>query len=160
MLSIDFEPIYRTSIGFDALASLLESTFDQASAWSSDPPYNIERRDDDHYRLTLNVAGFRPEDLTVETQHNWLVVSGRKTGEQAEQAADAYLYQGFAPRDFERRFQLADYVSVAGATLANGLLTVELVRELPEAMKPRRIEIAAPKIGLVEKAQKLIDTAA
>ncbi|HLI21440.1 MAG TPA: Hsp20 family protein [Stellaceae bacterium] len=157
MLSIDFEPLYRSSIGFEPIFSLLESAIDTASSWESYPPYNIEQRGEDRYRLTLNVAGFRQDELAVETQQSWLVVSGHK----AHDAADGrYLYQGFALRDFERRFQLADYVEVEGATLADGLLTVELVRELPEAMKPRRIEIGAPKIGLVQKAKKLLDQAA
>lgn len=157
MLSIDFEPLYRSSIGFDTLVSLLESTLDSAPAWDGHPPYNIASQGDDRYRLTLNVAGFGQDELSVETRQNWLVVSGHK----AAQPADAtYLYQGFAPRDFERRFQLADYVKVQGATLADGLLTVELVRDLPEAMKPRRIEIGAPKIGIVQKAKQLLDKAA
>lgn len=157
MLSIDFEPLYRSSIGFEPIFSLLESTLDSASGWDSYPPYNIEHWGEDRYRLTLNVAGFRQDEMAVEAQQNWLLVRGHKS-EKAPPGG--YLYEGFTPRDFERRFQLADYVTVEGATLADGLLTVELRRELPEAMKPRRVEIGAPKLGIVQKAKKLLDQAA
>ncbi|WP_314928098.1 Hsp20 family protein [Aeromonas piscicola] len=135
MRSIDFSPLYRSAIGFDRLANLIESAASNGNAGY--PPYNIEQLGDNDYRISMAVAGFTQEELELSFQENLLTVKGCK---QAETDRN-YLYQGIAERGFERRFQLADYVRVKGADLKNGLLHVELVREVPEAMKPRKIEI-------------------
>jgi molecular chaperone IbpA len=136
MRTIDFSPLYRSVVGFDRLANLLETA--AADAATGYPPYNIERTDENAYRIDIAVAGFRPEELNVEVKENLLTVQGRKT---ANDEARQYLHRGLAERDFERRFQLADYVVVTDANLADGLLQISLKRELPEALKPRRIEI-------------------
>ncbi|MEI7572157.1 MAG: Hsp20 family protein [Phenylobacterium sp.] len=145
MRTIDFSPLYRSVVGFDRLAQILETaTVDQASGY---PPYNIERTDEDAYRIEIAVAGFRSEELNVEVKENLLTVQGRKTANDAERR---FLHRGLAERDFERRFQLADYVVVTDARLSDGLLSVSLRRELPEALKPRRIEIATASSPLIE----------
>ena len=135
MRSIDFTPLYRSAIGFDRLANLIESAASNGNAGY--PPYNIEQLSDNDYRISMAVAGFTQEELELSFQENLLTVKGNK---QAESDRN-YLYQGIAERGFERRFQLADYVRVKGADLKNGLLHIELMREVPEAMKPRKIEI-------------------
>jgi molecular chaperone IbpA len=135
MRNFDFSPLYRSAIGFDRLASLIESAASNGNGGY--PPYNIELLGEHDYRITMAVAGFTQEELEISFQENLLTVKGNK---QAESNRN-YLYQGIAERGFERRFQLADYVRVKGADLKNGLLHIELVRELPEAMKPRRIDI-------------------
>jgi molecular chaperone IbpA len=145
MRTIDFSPLYRSVVGFDRLAQILETaTVDQASGY---PPYNIERTDEDAYRIEIAVAGFRSEELNVEVKENLLTVQGRKTANDAERR---FLHRGLAERDFERRFQLADYVVVTDAQLSDGLLSISLRRELPEALKPRRIEIATTSSPLIE----------
>jgi molecular chaperone IbpA len=145
MRTIDFSPLYRSVVGFDRLAQILETaTVDQASGY---PPYNIERTDENAYRIEIAVAGFRSEELNVEVKENLLTVQGRKTANDAERR---FLHRGLAERDFERRFQLADYVVVTHAHLSDGLLSVSLRRELPEALKPRRIEIATTSSPLIE----------
>ena len=145
MRTIDFSPLYRSVVGFDRLAQILETaTVDQASGY---PPYNIERTDENAYRIEIAVAGFRSEELNVEVKENLLTVQGRKTTNDAERR---FLHRGLAERDFERRFQLADYVVVTDAHLSDGLLSVSLRRELPEALKPRRIEIATTSSPLIE----------
>ena len=135
MRSIDFSPLYRSAMGFDRLANLIESAASNGNAGY--PPYNIEQLGDNDYRISMAVAGFTQEELELSFQENLLTVKGNK---QADTGRN-YLYQGIAERGFERRFQLADYVRVKGADLKNGLLHIELVREVPEAMKPRKIEI-------------------
>ena len=135
MRSIDFSPLYRSAIGFDRLATLIESAASNGN--SGYPPYNIEQLGDSDYRISMAVAGFTQEELELSFQENLLTVKGSK---QANTERN-YLYQGIAERGFERRFQLADYVRVKGADLKNGLLHIDLVREVPEAMKPRKIEI-------------------
>ncbi|WCH22859.1 Hsp20 family protein [Aeromonas salmonicida] len=135
MRSIDFSPLYRSAIGFDRLANLIESAASNGNAGY--PPYNIEQLSDNDYRISMAVAGFTQEELELSFQENLLTVKGNK---QAESDRN-YLYQGIAERGFERRFQLADYVRVKGADLKNGLLHIELMREVPDAMKPRKIEI-------------------
>ncbi|WP_309265911.1 Hsp20 family protein [Aeromonas salmonicida] len=135
MRSIDFSPLYRSAIGFDRLANLIESAASNGNAGY--PPYNIEQLSDNDYRISMAVAGFTQEELELSFQENLLTVKGNK---QAESDRN-YLYQGIAERGFERRFQLADYVRVKGADLKNGLLHIVLMREVPEAMKPRKIEI-------------------
>src|SRR5690606_4903164 len=135
MRSIDFSPLYRSAIGFDRLANLIESAASNGNAGY--PPYNIEQRSDNDYRISMAVAGVTQEELELSFQENLRKVKGNK---QAESDRN-YLYQGIAERGSERRFQLADYVRVKGADLKNGLLHIELMREVPEAMKPRKIEI-------------------
>jgi|TARA_R110002072_G_scaffold58144_8_gene148760 molecular chaperone IbpA len=137
MNRIDLTPYRRSTVGFDRLFDLLES---QARNSSSEnyPPFNIERRDEDSYRITLAVAGFRNGDLDIVAQQNLLTVQGRKRDDQPE---GEMLHVGIANRGFERRFELADFVRVANADLADGMLTIDLVREVPEAMKPKKIAI-------------------
>jgi len=136
MERLDFTPYRRTTVGFDRLFDLLER---QARLQGGDnyPPFNIERTSDDSYRITLAVAGFRPEDLDITAQQNLLVVQGRKREEEQRE----YLHLGIANRSFERRFELADFVRVDNADLHDGLLVIDLVREVPEAMKPKKIAI-------------------
>jgi molecular chaperone IbpA len=141
--AFDFSPLYRSSIGFDRIADMLENASRIASAenW---PPYDIVKTSDDDYRITMAVAGFSLDELNIVHEPNMLSVTGEKS---ADDNAD-YLHRGIASRPFERRFELADHVKVVGASLVDGLLIVDLKRELPEEMKPRRIEIssgAAPK---------------
>ena len=135
MTRFDLSPYRRSMVGFDRLFDKLEN---QARTNSGDnyPPFNIERRGNDAYRITLAVAGFGPEDLDITAQQNLLVVQGKKSNESAD---GDFLHVGIAQRGFERRFELADYVKVEGANLENGLLIVDLVREIPEAMKPKKI---------------------
>jgi molecular chaperone IbpA len=143
MTTYDFAPLFRTAIGFDRLARLMDTAVSSAEA-PSYPPYNIEKTGDETYRLTMAVAGFRPEDLDITVKENTLVVSGRVTGEGNP---GEVLYRGIAGRAFERRFVLADHIVVEGANLENGLLHVGLKRVVPEALKPRTIAIggnAAP----------------
>ena len=141
MRTIDFTPLYRSAVGFDRLARQLESAArtSQENGW---PPYNIETTGENEYRIEIAVAGFRPDELTIEAKDNQLTVTGRKTANDDSAPTKIYLHRGLAERDFERRFQLADYVVVTEASLDNGLLAIHLKRELPEALKPRRIEIA------------------
>ena len=149
MRNADYSPLYRSMVGFDHLASLLDaaSKADTASNW---PPYNIETTGENAYRVEIAVAGFKPDELNVEVKENTLTVSGRKA---ANDDNKRYLHRGLAERNFERRFQLADYVFVTDAQLADGLLSISLKRELPEAMKPRQIAInsgSAPRQELIE----------
>ena len=140
MRTYDFTPLYRSAVGFDRLAGLLESAArtSQENGW---PPYNIETTGENAYRIEIAVAGFKPDELTLEVKENLLTVTGRTTANDDAGVQRTYLHRGLAERDFERRFQLADYVVVKSADLADGLLSIELARELPEALKPRRIEI-------------------
>ena len=142
MRHFDLTPLYRSAIGFDRIGSLLDtlSTFEGEAP--SYPPYNIERVAENDYRISMAVAGFSEGDLDIEVKEHTLSIRGEK---RVEQEDSTYLHRGIAARSFERRFQLADHVVVKGATLENGLLHVDLVRELPEAMKPRTIEIATKR---------------
>lgn len=138
MRSYDLSPLFRSTVGFDRMTRLLETALkadDQAHAY---PPYNIEKVSDDAYRITMAVAGFGPEDIEVTSQEQSIVIAGKA---RKEQESAQFLYRGIAGRAFERRFQLADHIKVTGASLENGLLHVDLVREIPEAMKPRTIRI-------------------
>ena len=146
MRTIDFSPLYRSVVGFDRLASLLDAAAAQDSQ-AGYPPYNIERTAEDAYRVEIAVAGFRPEELAIEVKENLLTVTGRKA---ANDEPRKFLHRGLAERNFERRFQLADYVVVSDANLADGLLSVSLKRELPEALKPRRVEIGTAQPSLIE----------
>ena len=152
MRQFDLSPLYRSTVGFDRLFSM----FDQAGAGEAAPtypPYNIERTGETTYRITVAVAGFAENDLTIETKENTLSIRGsRETAPKAETPATEVLYQGIAARAFERRFQLADHVTVTGASLRNGLLHVDLAREIPEAARPRQIPIGGATIVEARKA--------
>ena len=139
MRSFDLTPLFRSTVGFDRLAALLDASNRLDEQTFSYPPYNIEKLGDDAYRITMAVAGFGEGDLTIEAKENTLTVKGAKA-ETSEKDAE-FLYRGIGSRAFERRFQLADHVEVKGANLENGLLHVDLVREIPDAMKPRTIAI-------------------
>jgi molecular chaperone IbpA len=139
MTTFDFSPLFRTSVGYDRLASLLNSAH-RVEQGNSFPPYNIQKAGDDRYRITMAVAGFADSDLNITSEHNKLVVTGQKPEEDSSEE-NGFLYRGIATRSFERRFNLADHVRVTGAELDNGLLHIELEREIPEAMKPRSIDI-------------------
>jgi molecular chaperone IbpA len=139
MRTFDLTPLYRSTVGFDRLFSLLDQATGLESA-PSYPPYNIERTGENAYRITVAVAGFAEPELSIEVKENTLTIRGEKQVKQNEKSGEV-LYQGIAARAFERRFQLADHVVVKGAALENGLLHVDLVREIPEAMKPRSIPI-------------------
>jgi molecular chaperone IbpA len=138
MRQFDLSPLYRSTIGFDRIGSLLDTLSSFENEAPSYPPYNIERVSENGYRISMAVAGFSESDLDIEVKENTLTIRGEK---RAEEQNSTFLHRGIAARSFERRFQLADYVMVKGASLENGLLYVDLVRELPEAMKPRTIEI-------------------
>jgi molecular chaperone IbpA len=137
MTTFDFSPLYRTSVGFDRLATLLSSAtrLEQGNGY---PPYNIQSTGENQYQITMAVAGFAEADLSINTEQNKLTVTGNRASDEEE---GKFLYRGIATRSFERRFNLADHVRVTGARLENGLLHIQLERELPEAMKPRTIEI-------------------
>jgi len=147
MTTFDFSPLYRTSVGFDRLASLMSSATRQDQG-NSYPPYNICVTSEDHYRITMAVAGFSDDDISITSEQNRLLVTGNR-GEETEEQGE-FLHRGIATRAFERRFNLADHVNVIGASLENGLLHIDLEREIPEAMKPRTI-----KIG--QSASRLLD---
>ena len=138
MRNIDLSPLYRSFIGFDHLASLMDHASRHQEKQSSYPSYNIELLAEDRYRITMAVAGFVEDELDIETQQNTLVVKGIKQKAESERK---FLYQGIAERNFERKFQLGDYVKVIDASIENGLLHIELEREIPEALKPRKIAI-------------------
>lgn len=139
MRSYDFAPLYRATVGFDRIADLMDRVLSSDVAQPGYPPYNIEKTAEDAYRISIAVAGFAPEDLTVEVRDGALHVAARKTADDAERS---YLHRGIATRAFERRFALADHVRVTGAVHEHGMLHLDLTRETPEALKPRRIEIA------------------
>lgn len=143
MRSFDLSPLYRATVGFDRVADLMDRALSADVAQPTYPPYNIEKTDENAYRISIAVAGFASADLTVELREGALIVAGRKATDVAE-AGRSYLHRGIATRAFERRFALADHVRVTGASHADGMLHVDLVREVPEALKPRRIEISGP----------------
>jgi molecular chaperone IbpA len=148
MNGFDFSPLFRSTIGFDRLTRLMD-TASQVDAGSAYPPYNIEATGENAYRLTMAVAGFGSDDLEITAKEGALVVTGKA---QKDEEGKQYLHRGIARRAFERRFQLADHIRVGGASLDNGLLHVDLVREVPEALKPRKIEIAtATKPQVIEQ---------
>jgi molecular chaperone IbpA len=136
--TFDFSPLFRSSVGFDRLVNALEaaSRVESIDNW---PPYDIAKTGEDDYRITMAVAGFSEDELSVTQEQNMLLVAGKKSADENAQ----YLHRGIAGRSFQRRFQLADHVRVEGATLVNGLLTIDLLREIPEELKPRRIAISA-----------------
>tara|TARA_R110002072_G_scaffold57052_19_gene147092 strand:+ start:6649 stop:7119 length:471 start_codon:yes stop_codon:yes gene_type:complete len=140
MRSFDFAPLYRSSVGFDQIANMMDRVLTNDGATPSYPPYNIEKIDDDAYRISIAVAGFSDADLSVEVREKALIVSTKKTDEAEGRK---YLHRGIATRAFERRFHLADHVHVTGAAHADGMLHIELERQVPEALKPRQIQIAS-----------------
>jgi molecular chaperone IbpA len=141
MRTVDLSPLYRSFIGFDHLASLMDAAA-RTDKQPSFPPYNIEALDKDKYRITMAVAGFSEDELSLQSENNTLVVSGTKAGKEQNDERK-FIHQGIAERNFERKFQLGDHVKVLGADLANGLLSIDLEREIPEALKPRKIEIGS-----------------
>ncbi len=142
MRTYDLSPLFRSTVGFDRMTRLLEAALKADETGGGYPPYNIEKLGEDQYRVTLAVAGFRAEDIEITALPNQLVVKGKQ---EPEAEAATYLHRGIAGRAFERRFQLADHIKVTGADLRDGLLHIELVREVPEAMKPRTIAISGAK---------------
>jgi molecular chaperone IbpA len=147
MRTIDLSPLYRSAVGFDRLAALLDAaSSDSATGY---PPYNIERTDENAYRIEIAVAGFRPDELTIDVKESVLTVQGRKA---ANDEARRFLHRGLAERNYERRFQLADHVLVTDAELADGLLAISLKRELPEQLKPRQIAIKTPERAQIKAA--------
>jgi molecular chaperone IbpA len=154
MRTFDFAPLYRSTVGFDRMFSMLDQFEGAEDSGSNYPPYNIERTGENAYRISVAVAGFTDADLSIDTNENRLAIRGDKQANDGEKTRDV-LYQGIAARTFERSFQLADHVGVKGASLENGLLHVDLVRELPEAMKPRSIPIANSSKLLEVKPTKI-----
>jgi molecular chaperone IbpA len=150
MQTLNFAPLYRATVGYDRIADLMDRVLSTEVAQPTYPPYNIEKTAEDAYRISIAVAGFGPDDLSVEVKDGALVVSAKRSDEAAQRA---YLHRGIATRAFERRFALADHVRVTGATHENGMLHIDLIRETPEALKPRRIEIgrqAAASVPAIE----------
>jgi molecular chaperone IbpA len=157
MRNFDLAPLYRATVGFDRIADMMDRVLTTDVAQPTYPPYNIEKTDENAYRISIAVAGFTPDELTVEVKEATLVISARKT---EEANPGHYLHRGIATRAFERRFALADHMRVTGAAHENGMLHIELIRETPEALKPRRIEIARapeksaqPQIALPETVE-------
>jgi molecular chaperone IbpA len=148
MRTFDFAPLYRSTVGFDRLFNLFDQLGGVEGSAPTYPPYNIERTGENAYRITVAVAGFKEDELAIEAKENTLTIRGEKQAKQDN--GGEVLYQGIAARAFERRFQLADHVFVKGASLENGLLHVDLEREIPEAMKPRQIPIGGGKPKVVE----------
>lgn len=149
MRTFDFSPLYRTTVGFDHLSSLLDAVNQRDANVNAYPPYNIELLDKDTYQITMAVAGFVEDELDLQSEKQVLTVKGTKAAEQ-DAGERKYLHQGIAARNFERRFNLADHVEVTGAKLSNGLLYINLVREIPEAMKPKKIAITNAKGKLID----------
>lgn len=151
MATIDLSPLYRSSVGFDRMASLLDSALRSDTSASGYPPYNIERVAENQYAITLAVAGFEENDLEIDVENGVLRVQGRKAEENANRE---YLHRGIANRAFERKFSLAEHIEVSGAALKNGLLTIGLVKNIPEAKKPKRIDISRSQEELLEDRSK------
>ncbi|SON57604.1 16 kDa heat shock protein A [Hartmannibacter diazotrophicus] len=152
MRHFDLSPLYRSTVGFDRMFSVLDQMTSGESNAPSYPPYNIERTGENAYRITMAVAGFSDKDISIESRENTLTIKAEKSEEQ--NSSNEFLYRGIAARAFERRFQLADHVEVKGASLENGLLHIDLLRQIPEAMKPRQIPIgkAANEATAIETA--------
>ncbi len=140
MRAFDLTPLYRATVGFDQIADLMDRALASDVGQNTYPPYNIEKTEDDAWRISIAVAGFSDDDLAIEVKDRGLLITGRKAPEETERN---YLHRGIATRAFERRFHLADHVRVTGASHEDGMLNIDLIREVPEALKPRKIEIAA-----------------
>ena len=149
MRTIDLSPLYRSFIGFDRLASMIDAA-SQNGSQTTDPPYNLELLGEDKYRITMAIAGFSKDDVTIEVLDNSLTISGKKPEDTQDDTKREFLHKGISERSFERKFHLGDHVKVAAADLEHGLLNIELVREIPEEKKPRQIEIGA---SLLENKQ-------
>jgi len=147
MRTYDFSPLYRATVGFDRVADMLDRVLTQETSQSTYPPYNIEKLDDTSYRISVAVAGFSDEDLQVEQREHQLVVAAKRDNDEETRT---YLHRGIATRAFEKRFQLADHVRVTGAVAEHGMLHIDLVREVPEALKPRRIAIGGSSTKSIE----------
>lgn len=150
MTNIDLTPLYRSSVGFDRFASLIDSALAADTGSTGYPPYNIEVLDENEYAITLALAGFEQEELDISTEKGVLTVRGEKKSAGKRK----FLHQGIAFRSFERKFNLADHIEVAGASLVNGLLTIELVREIPEALKPKKIAIQSAQNTIEHESEK------
>lgn len=150
MTTIDLTPLYRNTIGFDRLASLLDNAFSSEQTSGGYPPYDIEVLDKNRYAISITAAGFAPDELEIQVERGVLSVKGKKAESESKRK---FLYQGTATRAFERKFNLADYVEVVSAKLNNGMLTIELKHELPEALKPRRIEIVSDTRAIEHKLE-------
>ena len=155
MRTYDFAPLYRSTVGFDRLASMLDRAMSVDVNANSYPPYNIEKTEDDAYRISVAVAGFGDDELSIEMRDHQLVISAKKAEADKEDAV-TYLHRGIAARSFEKRFHLADHVRAVAAETVNGVLHVDLVREVPEALKPRRIEIANATKTIEQKSPKKV----
>ena len=154
MRTYDFAPLYRSTVGFDRLANMLDRALTADVGTNSYPPYNIEKSSENEYRISVAVAGFSEDELSVEMRDGQLVVSAKKAEEDKD--PNTYLHRGIASRTFEKRFQMADHVRPVGAETKDGLLHIDLVREVPEALKPRTIEIAGPKTIEAKPAAKKV----
>ncbi|MEO1308157.1 MAG: Hsp20 family protein [Pseudomonadota bacterium] len=150
MRTHDLTPLYRATVGFDRIADMMDRVLSADMSQPAYPPYNIEKTDDDSYRISVAVAGFADEDLSVEVKEGALVISAKKSDTDTDRT---FLHRGIATRAFERKFQLADHVRVTGANTVNGMLHIDLVREVPEALKPRRIEIGNGKALTAETVE-------
>ncbi len=159
MRNLDFAPLYRSTVGFDHFADMIDRAFTGDVSQPTYPPYNIEKTAEDAYRISIAVAGFSEDDLAIETRDNQLLVSARKV-EETKDASKTYLHRGIAQRSFEKRFQLADHVVVTGASVEHGMLHVDLVREMPEALKPRQIAINGKTAISAKPAKKAVAKAA
>ena len=148
MRTFDFSPLFRSTVGFDRMTQLMDAAMQGADRSDGYPPYNIEKQGEDKYRISLAVAGFGPDDIDVTAKENTLVIQGKT---KADDDGNNYLHRGIAGRAFERSFQLAEHIRVVGADLENGLLHVDLEREVPEALKPRRIEISTGSPKSIEQ---------
>ncbi|WP_455222728.1 Hsp20 family protein [Kaarinaea lacus] len=155
MKTIDLTPLYRSSIGYDRLASLLDTMFHADTSSPGYPPYDIEMLDENHYAISLAVAGFKDNELNIEVERGVLTVRGEKAAPSENRN---YLYQGIAARTFVRKFNLAEYVEVTNAKLSNGLLTISLKREIPETMKPKRISISSDDKSAIEHQADVKET--
>lgn len=145
MRNLDFSPLYRSTVGFDRLAKMVDQALTADVPTATYPPYNIEKTGEHSYRITLAAAGFAEEDISIESREGVLLISGARPAKEEGEESPVYLHRGIAERSFERRFQLADHVKATGASMANGLLHVDVEREVPEALKPRKIAINASK---------------
>ena len=151
MTNFDFSPLYRTTVGFDHLSTLLDNIHRSDRAANSYPPYNIELINENNYQITMAVSGFKSDELDIKSEQRTLTVRGQK---HPDQNSRNFLHQGIAARNFERKFQLADHIEITGAQLENGLLHIELAREIPEAMKPKTIPIKEGKGRLVDVSRE------
>ncbi len=149
MRNFDLAPLYRATVGFDQVADMMDRVFTNDVSKQTYPPYNIEKTDEDAWRITIAVAGFSDEDLSVEVRENSLIITARKAQEEER----TYLHRGIATRAFERRFHLADHVRVSGAAHRDGMLHIDLMREVPEALKPRQIRIASDVSGTAKSVE-------